>query len=274
MGHIPVKHIDDDDSGTFSIRDLAIVLGGKAMKKEAHRHDYYFVMFFEKGSGVHEIDFTTYPITDHCLFIIRPGQVHQIEMSAECTGFLLQFTTEFFFPYDKSTGQLLNYYQPQDSCFEQLVKTLQYLFKEYTQKKGRYQDVIKAQISSFLIELTRENQAGFTDQHSLHRQAQFDRFMFLLDQHILTHKQVSDYAKMMNLSIYQLNAITKSALNKTCSELINEQIVLEAKRSLLAMPYLVNQIASYMGYEDISYFPRFFKKHTGYSPEAFRQNFK
>jgi len=78
----------------------------------------------------------------------------------------------------------------------------------------------------------------------------------------------------MNLSSYQLNAITKTSLNKTPSELINEHILLEAKRRLLATSSQVNQIADDLGYKDVSYFIRFFKKHTGHSPEAFRDNFR
>jgi AraC family transcriptional activator of pobA len=75
----------------------------------------------------------------------------------------------------------------------------------------------------------------------------------------------------MHLSGYQLNAITKTALGRSCSDLINERIILEAKRYLLATSEQVNQVADHLGYEDVSYFIRFFKKHTGYSPEAFRQ---
>lgn len=56
--------------------------------------------------------------------------------------------------------------------------------------------------------------------------------------------------------------------------MINEQIVLEAKRYLLATPNQVKEVANHLGYEDVSYFVRFFKKHTGHTPEAFRKNFK
>lgn len=74
--------------------------------------------------------------------------------------------------------------------------------------------------------------------------------------------------------MYQLNSIAKSMLGKTCSALINAHMILEAKRNLLATANQINQIASHLGYEDVSYFIRFFKKHTGYSPEQFRQNLK
>ena len=95
-----------------------------------------------------------------------------------------------------------------------------------------------------------------------------------METNITNNKQVSQYADMLNISTYQLNAITKTSLNKTPSELINEYIILESKRQLLATSNQVNQIADHLGYDDISYFIRFFKKHTEYSPEAFRNNFK
>jgi AraC family transcriptional regulator, transcriptional activator of pobA len=36
----------------------------------------------------------------------------------------------------------------------------------------------------------------------------------------------------------------------------------------------VKEVADRLGYEDPSYFIRFFKKHTGQSPDSFRKNFK
>ena len=68
---------------------------------------------------------------------------------------------------------------------------------------------------------------------------------------------------MMNLSPYQLNEITKSSVGKTASELINEHIILETKRYLLATPNQVKEIADQLGYEDNSYFIRFFKNTPG-----------
>ena len=104
-------------------------------------------------------------------------------------------------------------------------------------------------------------------------QERLEEFLELLDIHITTHKQVSQYTDLMNLSPYQLNEITKATLGKTPSALINEHIILEAKRHLLATPNQIKDIADQLGYEDPSYFIRFFRKHTGYSPEAFRHNF-
>jgi AraC family transcriptional activator of pobA len=76
------------------------------------------------------------------------------------------------------------------------------------------------------------------------------------------------------MSLYQLNTVTKAITEKTVSELINDQIILESKRYLLATGDQIKEIAFHLGFEDISYFIRFFKKQTGYTPEAFRAGFK
>ncbi|MBL7864795.1 MAG: helix-turn-helix domain-containing protein, partial [Cyclobacteriaceae bacterium] len=140
-------------------------------------------------------------------------------------------------------------------------------------EKEGYREVIRAQLDIFFIEFVRNRKQGKpTATVDTYEQERLDEFMQLIETNVAIKKQVSDYTEMLNISSYQLSAITKRALGKTPSELIDDHIILESKRYLLATPDQVNQIAWHLGYEDPSYFIRFFKKHTGYSPEAFRSN--
>jgi AraC-like DNA-binding protein len=136
--------------------------------------------------------------------------------------------------------------------------------------------VIKANLDIFFIELLRHqpNRKSISNNVNTYTQERLEEFLELLETHIASHKLVSQYADMLSLSNYQLNAITKATLGKTSSEVIDEHIILESKRHLLATSNQVTQVAYNLGYEDVSYFIRFFKKHTGYSPEAFRNNFR
>jgi AraC-like DNA-binding protein len=189
------------------------------------------------------------------------------------------FKPDFYDPHDKVSRQLLhkasnrNLYLIDANGFKKLFSLLTDIFLEHTCRKEGYQQVIKANMDIFFIELVRQHSNNSPDHVNTYAQERLEEFSTLLETHIANHKQVSQYANMLHLSPYQLNAITKETLGKTCSELINEHIILESKRYLLATSNQVNQIASHLGYEDVSYFIRFFKKHTGYSPEAFRQNF-
>ena len=285
MKKIPIRQINPSQPELpsperFKIRRVEDILGGSNLVHDLHRHDFFFILTVKSGKGKHEIDFTTYPVQDHAVFFLRPGQVHQLELDAGCTGFLLEFNTEFYHPPGKLSNQRLrqasnkNYCLPEENRFNKLQALLAAMFHEYNAREDGYKDAIKANLDIFFIEFARQS-SNFRSEPvstSPYTQERFEDFLELLDKHIATHKQVSQYTEMMNLSAYQLNEITKSSIGKTASELINEHIVLEAKKYLLATSNQVKDIADHLGYEDTSYFIRFFKKHTGHSPEAFRHN--
>ena len=287
MKNIPIRHIntiqkEPDFSESFGIRDVRDLLLVKDMTQELHRHDFFFILALKKGRGNHEIDFNSYEVCDYSVFFMRPGQVHQLNLKAGSTGYLMQFNRDFYYPNDKASGMILRNASNKNLCqldakrVKKLLVILSYIFQEYTEKQEGYQDVVKANLGIFLIELVRhrQNKKSSTSDSTLYTQERIEELLGLLETHISTHKHVSQYADMLNLSSYQLNSIAKATLGKNCSELINEFIILESKRFLLATSNQVNQIGYHLGYEDVSYFIRFFKKHTGYSPEAFRHNFK
>lgn len=285
MGSIPIRHIhaapkEPALSGGFSIRDIHDLLAGKDMVQELHRHDFYYILVLKKGAGSHSIDFTSYPVAGNTVFFMRPGQVHQLVLKAGSKGYLIQYSGAFYSPHEQTASQLLrkagavNHYPFSDGGIQKLLTVLGVVFREFTDKQDMYQEAVKAYMSVFFIELTRQVGKTSYGKGSLYKQERLEAFLALVEASVYDHKSVSQYAAKLNLSVYQLNAITKETLGKTSLELINEYIILEAKRWLLATGDQVNQIAGYLGYEDISYFIRFFKKHTGYTPELFRQKFR
>jgi AraC family transcriptional activator of pobA len=287
MKNIPVRSIKSKDvkpgiSEDFKIRTVHEVLAGRDMSQDLHRHDFFFVLALKKGKGNHEIDFTTYPVTDHSFFFLRPGQVHRLSLKTVCEGYLMEFGRDFFHSGDNLSKDLLrkaankNFCKLGTSGSNKLQAILTTIFEEFKSKQEGYFEVIKANLSILFIELVRqrqnkESQGNTQDKYS---QERLQEFFELLETHISTHKLVSHYAGKLNLSAFQLNSITKKLLNKTAAELIDDQILLESKRYLLATSNQVNQIGYHLGYEDVSYFIRFFKKHTGHTPETFRQNLR
>src|SRR5438046_1935028 len=71
---MPAKEGESSVSENFRIRTIRELAGGKDMIQELHRHDFFFVLVLEKGSGAHEIDFTSYEVSNHSVFFLRPGQ--------------------------------------------------------------------------------------------------------------------------------------------------------------------------------------------------------
>jgi YesN/AraC family two-component response regulator len=258
------------------------VLNGKDLVHDLHRHDFYFVLAVHHGSGIHEIDFVQYPVQANAVFIVRPGQVHKLELTADTTGFLLEFDLSFYQPkntiaehrWKKASSK--NYCEVDAARFKRLHTHLATIFDEYSLKQEGYIEAIKGNLDLFFLEYIRQskNPNSIAKSESGYIQERFEEFVRLLETNIVSMKNVSDYADLLSLSPYQLNSIAKTSVGKTVSDLINDQIILEAKRHLIATPAQVKEVANQLGYEDPSYFIRFFKKHTGQSPDTFRKNFK
>lgn len=286
MENIPIRNIkgpyEPQLAGSYSIRDIAPLLAENDMVQELHRHDFFYILIVKRGRGQHEIDFTTYEIRDYSVFMMRPGQVHHLDLKSGSTGYLIQFKTDFLYSHNNASQNHLtkliqfNFYQFEGQDFSKIDSILTEALHEYTSQEKGYQEVLKANLSILLIELLRKRQYKVlpTVPASPYSQEKLELFLELVEANITTCKQVSQYTDLLHLSSYQLSSITKSLLNKTPSEILNDYIILEAKRQLLATSNQVSQIAFNLGYEDPSYFIRFFKKHTSFSPETFRQNSK
>lgn len=286
MKDILVRNINQQDeshlSNSYSCRDIAPLLDQHDMVQELHRHNFFYILIIKKGSGRHAIDFTHYEIQDHTVFVMRPGQVHDLNLKVKSTGYLIQFKTDFLYSHNSVSQSHLtkliqyNTYRLEPEGFTKIENIVSNALKEYTEKEKGYQEVLKANLSIFLIELLRQRQEKVAPPvaSTSYKQEKLEQFLELVEANITTHKQVSQYTDLLHLSSYQLSTITKSLLTKTPSEIINDYIILEAKRQLLATSNQVSQIAYNLGYEDPSYFTRFFKKHTTVSPETFRQNLR
>ncbi|WOK07881.1 helix-turn-helix transcriptional regulator [Imperialibacter roseus] len=285
MEKIPIRDIRTTSGQAFgrcSIRRLQDIFEGKDMLHALHRHNFFFILAVAQGEGVHEIDFTPYQVSDRSVFFLRPGQVHRLQLKMGSTGYLMEFDQEFCGSKDQATAQRLrkasgkNFCQLEASRFDKLDGILSDIFEEYTSKQDGYLDIIKANLEILCIAYNRQSPdpGQLTNNGNLYTQERFEELLELLETRISELKNVSQYADLLNLSPYQLNAITKASVGKTVAQLIDEQIILEAKRYLLATPNQVKDIAWDLGYEDVSYFIRFFKKHTSHSPDAFRKNFR
>ncbi len=283
MKDIPVRHIEEPyfDKG-FKIVKLDSDLSEKDMIQKLHRHNFYFALFLKKGSGEHTIDFISYPVADYTLFFMRPGQVHQLILKKGSQGYLLAFNRDFYLSKEDTANVILrkasrkNHYAFSPTAFQKLLPVLTSIHEEYTEKQDRYIHAVIAHLEILFIKIIRFSlpSKSISNKESQYRQERLEEFLELLQHNISSQRQVAEYANMMHLSTYQLNKIIKATIGKTCSTVINEYILLEAKRSLLGTSNQINQIAYHLGYEDTSYFIRFFKKHTGVSPQTYRNNYK
>lgn len=248
-----------------------------------HKHDFYLIVLFTAGKGSHEIDFKTYPIKPGSLFIMSPGQMHNWKFSNDTDGYVFFHTRQF---YDEgftkeSVQDYPFFYSTHNPPLVQLKKDslpfVEMLFKEivleYEKKERLTLEKLHALITLIYIEISRQYEP-LTVPGSENYLDKVRKLEELIDKNYRTKKYPYEYAELMNVSEKHLNRMSKSCLNKTTSDLIAERIVLEAKRILIHAGSSVSQVAFELGYDDNSYFSRFFKKQTGQTPREFMKGYQ
>lgn len=251
-----------------------------------HRHDYYTIIFFEKGEGTHIIDFTEYKIDNNSIYFIVPGQMHQVKPTAEPKGWTLKFTEEFLIANsipDKLVNDiyLFNDYgqspplpigEIQMPVYLNIVSQIEFFsssLESYTQ------EAMGSLVKLFLIQsnnhcsLHKSNNPQLieTTNHLLHSFKQF------LNKDYATLHMVSDYADKLAVTADYLNKIVKSITGKSAKDHIQSKLIIEAKRALLFSNVSNKELSYQLGFEESAHFNNFFKKITGQTPSEFRTFF-
>jgi AraC-like DNA-binding protein len=99
----------------------------------------------------------------------------------------------------------------------------------------------------------------------------FRSFQLLVEEGFIRHHSVAHYADMLHLSTKSLANLTLKFTRKPPQQLIQERLVLQAKRYLYHSGLSVKEIAVRLGFADQAYFNRFFKRNTSLAPNQFRQ---
>jgi AraC family transcriptional activator of pobA len=82
---------------------------------------------------------------------------------------------------------------------------------------------------------------------------------------------VNYMAERLNISAGYLSDILKQESGKTALEHIHIYLISEAKNRLIGEDRSVSEIAYALGFENLSYFSRLFKKEVGISPNGFKK---
>ena len=101
-----------------------------------------------------------------------------------------------------------------------------------------------------------------------------NRVLSLIDTHFICERTTDFYAREVNLSNKRMNELTKKAVGHTVKQLIDQRLLLEAKRMISHGASSFKEIAFDLGFSEASYFTRFFKEQSGYTPEQFRSLLK
>lgn len=231
------------------VADLQAHRQRHAFVQAPHKHDFYLLLSVRNGQGTHTIDFTQYAVKPDSVFFLTPGQVHAWDLSPGTEGTLLFFSPEFYrggretdtlrqFPYFQTWQHPPVLYAPADALLpvEQLLHQLQ---QEYAHPASFQTNALRAYLELLLIQLARLYPTAPVAPEENSWPFQLYQLETLVEKHYLEHQPTSFYANALHLSPKYLNELCKLNLGKTTTYLLQERLVLEAKRLLTHSPHLL-----------------------------------
>ncbi|MET0393001.1 MAG: helix-turn-helix transcriptional regulator [Chitinophagaceae bacterium] len=277
-------------SGTLQANDdfiadrLAHYIEEHRNLKFPHKHSFYHLVYFTSGKGKHAIDFVEFDVQPGQVYFMIPEQVHTWHFEGTTDGYIVNFTDRFL-------NQLIvnPRYLDQFSFFSGIAenqvvdippnarKSFESILQQVVDEGKSGQPYREDYIQTLLVQLfigTARCCTKAPEKNTPYNSVLLHNFKKLIDQYYKEKRLPRHYAGLLYITPNHLNALTKDATGRSAGELIRDRVMLEAKRLLVNADMSISEIALELDFADNSNFSKFFKKHAGCSPEAFRKQLK
>ncbi|OOF45838.1 AraC family transcriptional regulator [Rodentibacter trehalosifermentans] len=239
-----------------------------------HRFDFYVWLWVTKGECWHELDFKKVQQCAGEWLLIYPQQVHHFLSMEGWDGWGMSFPAEWLSPQWGKIEQILPQRHfvttEQSELLEPTLKQLkQYRYFNWRERNETL--LLKSQLQSFMLLL----QTLYVDNHCTVKQQnpRWQQFSQLLEQYFCEQHQVQFYAKQLACSEKTLSTTCLTYAGLPTKILINQRLLLEAKRLLVHTSQSIKHIALQLGFEEATHFNKFFKKNEQCTPKTFREQY-
>ena len=249
-----------------------------------HRHTYHEIFVVQSGRGHHSIDGHAIALVPSTVSLITRGQVHIVEHLTDFTGWLVRFSDEFLpaghisptWNYHATLFNKLGHRHTltiEPSDLGALARVLDLIEDEWRNPIAFHaHSALQHLLSLLIIRLERVYQHALAATHHDHAEYHvYQQFMTLLEYHFASHHDVQYYATALQIAPIKLSRTVRRITGTPTKQVIDERIVLEAKRYLQYTDLSIKEIAFALGYSDLFHLIKTFKRLTGVAPQSFRE---
>lgn len=236
------------------------------------------------GSGVFSVDHINYFYEDCTVLFLSPFQKLNLVPHSGQEIFCLFFHGDYYcIEYHKEevacNGLLFNniYLNPAIQLTKEnyalILEIFNHVQLENSEDHPFSASIIKTYIQLILAICSKQkiNIVQNEIYHKTPANKHAGEFRKLLDLHFKEEKELAFYSNLLYITGGTLSKTIKKEFGKTPSQLINERVILEAKKLLHLTYRSVKEIAAELGFNDEFYFSRYFKKSVGCSPKKYRE---
>lgn len=246
-----------------------------------HFHDF-FQIFLITGAGRLMHDFREHDVSGITLFFLSPGQVHTIGQSPRMRGTVASFTQEFFdhqspppsmlfdLPFFFSSG-IAPWLTVSKREAERIIALFADLQREYDASQSGVQEVLRATLRILFVHVARLYARKHPVKEVSRATLLTRQFHLAVELHFREWQSLAPYAKALGITVNHLNDVIREETGHAAGGLIRQRRLLDAKRLLLHSDLSVSEIGYQTGFQDPSYFARFFRREAGQTPVGFRE---
>lgn len=239
----------------------------------------YTILLIHQGEGIYHADFASFAFSAPTLLFSTPQQSICLKEITPLTYTALQFHGDFYcIEYHRNevacNGLLFNniYLEPsirltteQENLYCRLIDQITDEMKQQNPSEivlRAYLQLVLAKSSSLKITIEKQD---------YQKDEKMDQFKLLLEENFLDLHKPSEYASLLAMTPNNFTKQCTKRFNKTPTQLIQERLILEAKKQLHLTRLSIKEIAFALKFQDEYYFSRVFKKMTKVSPQTFRK---
>jgi AraC family transcriptional activator of pobA len=239
------------------------------------------VFYLTSGGGLINAESLARRFQTPCAILVPARVIHAFVFDADTSGSVLTVSETFLREQLLRESQLQSLFAAPD-LFEftpdnpeaNLLRTsFEHLASELAWQAPGHAAAVESQLLSILVALLRLDHRAHGDRQLRRgRQAELvARFRQLLEADFHSNKPIEDYARALKISPSRLRAACVEVTDRSPLQLVQDRLLLEAKRLLLYSNMSIAEAGYYLGFDDPAYFTRFFTRATGLSPRGFRQ---
>ncbi|WP_162944571.1 helix-turn-helix domain-containing protein [Flavisolibacter nicotianae] len=249
--------------------------------KPPFKKDFYFIALVN-NAGKTKITYDTTSVTDLNAFLVfqSPGLVYSFFRDNKASGYLFYFKKEcfsFFKPEFESEFPFFdllhtNFFRLNQSRFTEFAPLFEDVQSTYEKTEGRHAAATLKLLA--LLYQVKDFAAAFNqweDGFASPQQTLLKKFIQLVNNYYLEKRTIEEYADLLFITPNHLSQAVKTASGKNALSFINERIMTEAKSLIRFTGFDMAQIAWQLNFSDPANFGKFFKRHAGQTPLAYRK---
>lgn len=251
-----------------------------------HWHDEMEIIYIKKGRGIITVDFTQYEVSAGTIALILPGQLHSIEQfeneSMEYENIIFHpniliskktdtCNTDFFFPLLSGSVSVPNLYTPDNSHYPEIAACIDANDEISKTNPTGYQLFIKSQLFMLFFILFHKCSHKEPQKKNYKSLEKMKLILKYIENNYMNKITIEEMAKEVGLSQSHFMKYFKNTMGTSFIEYLNEYRLTMASRLLLSSDSSILAIAEEVGFENLSYFNRTFKKRFGQTPREYRK---